>query len=352
MPDDGSVDDVGKWPPAVQATAGTAEPPGGRQIESTDDFIEPLQPYGEWSTMDDYGRVWLPAESSVGPDWQPYTYGHWEETEYGWTWISDFDWGWAPFHYGMWVQCNRGVGWAWVPGTVWSPAWVHWRWGNGYVGWSPYGRHRRYAGWRYVPANRFGSPKPYRHFVPTHRVPTVHTSAHQHSGAPHMINPNVGLVVGPTPGQLARMGTTYVPKSSARHMGALRAPSIVAESRAVRQAQAARAGYYGHTGQAGQASPAFTVPSGGGYGIVRSGGAGGGRSWAGQPRYSAPRYSAPGYSVPRHSLPRYSPPRGSYPRFAPRYSAPRSATPRYSAPRSLSPHPSGGARVMGGFRKR
>jgi hypothetical protein len=28
-------------------------------------------------------------------------------------------------------------GWVWIPGQVWAPAWVVWRWGDGWVGWAP-----------------------------------------------------------------------------------------------------------------------------------------------------------------------------------------------------------------------
>lgn len=56
-------------------------------------------------------------------------------TEYGWTWVSDWDWGWAPFHFGRWAVMT-GLGWGWVPGTQWGPAWVSWRAGGGFVGWA------------------------------------------------------------------------------------------------------------------------------------------------------------------------------------------------------------------------
>jgi len=77
-------------------------------------------------------------------------------TEFGWTWVSDYSWGWAPFHYGRWIVIV-GHGWCWVPGTIWGPAWVAWRAGDGFVGWAPlpprgvsvavtYGGH---SGWRF-----------------------------------------------------------------------------------------------------------------------------------------------------------------------------------------------------------
>ena len=41
-----------------------------------------------------------------------------------------------PFHYGRWVY-DPFDGWLWVPGYVWSPAWVVWRSGGGNIGWFP-----------------------------------------------------------------------------------------------------------------------------------------------------------------------------------------------------------------------
>src|SRR5439155_1194936 len=44
--------------------------------------------------------------------------------------------GWATYHYGRWTRL-RGIGWVWVPGEEWAPAWVSWRTSNDYVGWAP-----------------------------------------------------------------------------------------------------------------------------------------------------------------------------------------------------------------------
>src|SRR5438034_167559 len=40
--------------------------------------------------------------------------------------------------YGRW-NWAVGVGWYWIPGAVWAPAWVSWRYGAGYVSWCPLG---------------------------------------------------------------------------------------------------------------------------------------------------------------------------------------------------------------------
>jgi len=96
-------------------------------------FYNELTPYGRWVYREGYGQVWVPR---VAYGWRPYTTGHWVYTDYGWAWVADEPWGWAAFHYGRWFYDNE-IGWSWVPGTVWAPAWVAWRSGGGYVGWAP-----------------------------------------------------------------------------------------------------------------------------------------------------------------------------------------------------------------------
>ncbi len=99
-------------------------------------FYDELSPYGDWIYDPDYGYVWAPR---AGNDFRPYyTNGRWAMTQYGNTWVSGYDWGWAPFHYGRWTY-NRFYGWVWIPGTTWGPAWVSWRHGGGNYGWAPMG---------------------------------------------------------------------------------------------------------------------------------------------------------------------------------------------------------------------
>jgi uncharacterized protein DUF6600 len=119
-----------------------------------------LDPYGRWTTVPDYGRVWVP---NVAAGWAPYRAGRWVWQPYfGWTWVSYEPWGWAPYHYGRWMP--YGGGWAWWPGPVvaypayypvWSPAYVSFfgfgaggfgvgvgfgfGFGFGHVGWLPCG---------------------------------------------------------------------------------------------------------------------------------------------------------------------------------------------------------------------
>jgi hypothetical protein len=75
-----------------------------------------LNYYGSFSDVDGCGRVWRPYFTSAA--WDPYASGIW--TLYpgsGYSWVSPYPWGWAPFHYGSWLQC--GGGWGWQPGGGW-----------------------------------------------------------------------------------------------------------------------------------------------------------------------------------------------------------------------------------------
>jgi hypothetical protein len=101
-------------------------------------FYDRLQPEGRWFEDDTYGYVWQPGIAERDDNWRPYTDGHWAYTDRGWTWLSNEDFGWATYHYGRWTRV-RGIGWIWVPGNTWAPAWVSWRQTdrNDYVGWAP-----------------------------------------------------------------------------------------------------------------------------------------------------------------------------------------------------------------------
>jgi len=134
-------------------------PPPGSEISSETVFYERLSPYGYWTFVAPYGRVWVP---SVGYGWRPYYYGQWVLTDWGWTFVSDDPWGWAAYHYGRW-NWGVGVGWYWVPGYVWAPAWVSWRYGGGFVTWCPLGPPGvffayRHPGWIAVPERHFTRP--------------------------------------------------------------------------------------------------------------------------------------------------------------------------------------------------
>jgi hypothetical protein len=101
-------------------------------------FYDELSPYGDWIYTSEYGYVWQPYFDRP-EDFRPYSSnGDWVYTEYGWTWVSDYRWGWAPFHYGRWYFDDY-FGWLWIPGNEWAPAWVTWGSYNNYWGWAPLG---------------------------------------------------------------------------------------------------------------------------------------------------------------------------------------------------------------------
>lgn len=98
-------------------------------------FQNELGRYGRWMNHPRFGEVWIYNE----PGFRPYySNGRWDYTEYGWEWISDYDWGWAPFHYGRW-EMDPYYGWIWIPGYEWAPAWVSWSEYGDYYGWAPLG---------------------------------------------------------------------------------------------------------------------------------------------------------------------------------------------------------------------
>lgn len=114
---------------------GAAAPRQGSAAEVTVDvFYNQLEPYGDWIDAGEYGYAWHPRD--VAEDWRPYTDGRWAYTDAGWTWVSEEPYSWAVYHYGRWAQV-ADVGWLWVPGTEWGPAWVSFRRSKRHIGWAP-----------------------------------------------------------------------------------------------------------------------------------------------------------------------------------------------------------------------
>ncbi len=127
-------------PLAVVPTVAPATP-------TLDYFQAQLSPYGQWMDVPGIGAAWVPAAAS-NPLWRPYfDAGHWEYTDAGWYWQSEYPWGEIAFHYGRWIKDARtGFQWAWAPGYDWAPAWVAWRYADadGYMGWAPLPWEARY----------------------------------------------------------------------------------------------------------------------------------------------------------------------------------------------------------------
>jgi hypothetical protein len=144
-------------------------------------FYDQLSPYGDWVDYPSYGYVWVPAGRE---GFRPYgTRGHWIYTEDGWTWVSDYSWGWATFHYGNWFY-DDSYGWMWAPGYEWAPAWVTWGEYGGNYCWAPVGPHVNigvsfasyrppYNYWNFCPRDRITNVNLSRYYVNSHQNTTV-----------------------------------------------------------------------------------------------------------------------------------------------------------------------------------
>lgn len=133
-------------------------------------FFGELRPHGIWVKHPRYRYVFCPR---VNADWRPYTNGRWIWLrDRGWYFKSSEPFAWAVYHYGRWVDDLR-LGWCWVPGTKWAPAWVSWRRSNDYIGWAPLPPERDgfqinievnvgeppEDDWVFVPVRRFVEPE-------------------------------------------------------------------------------------------------------------------------------------------------------------------------------------------------
>jgi hypothetical protein len=163
---------------------------GARPTSGYSTFYTKLEPHGAWLETSDYGYVWQPREAESSRSWRPYTNGRWVYTDAGWTWISEEPFGWATYHYGRWTRL-RGIGWVWVPGDQWAPAWVSWRKSNDYVGWAPLPPEARFDqrtgihNWSdnyydigpdqysFVPTREFGAQRIESTIVPSERNVTI-----------------------------------------------------------------------------------------------------------------------------------------------------------------------------------
>ena len=242
-----------------------------------EDFRSTLDPYGSWVDDPIYGTVWVPSAGVVGDDFAPYqSAGHWDYDDDDYTWVSDYDWGWAPFHYGRWVYAS-GFGWGWIPGRVYAGAWVDWRYGiDGYpyVGWGPMAptwcwRNGYAVGLGFRPGVPYGfartgdlfSPNLHERMVPGGRTGEIASHTRPYVGASPTVNGRVAAnprVGGPSPQVLG------IPASQIAHGGSTNRG--IAQARAFAHASSARA-LGAHAPQA-RSSGAFAY--GRSYGFARS----------------------------------------------------------------------------------
>jgi hypothetical protein len=62
--------------------------------------------------------------------------------------VSDEPWAYVAYHHGRW-NWSLGLGWCWIPGVNYSPAWVAWNYTPGYCGWAPLGYYNTPCHWGY-----------------------------------------------------------------------------------------------------------------------------------------------------------------------------------------------------------
>ncbi|WP_243303916.1 FecR family protein [Geothrix oryzisoli] len=109
-------------------------------------YADDLDGHGRWVQSSEFGWVWQP--DGVAEDWRPYCEGRWAPYSGGMTWISDEPWAYVAYHHGRW-HWSLGVGWFWIPGIYYSPAWVAWNYTPGYYGWAPLGYYNTPCHWGY-----------------------------------------------------------------------------------------------------------------------------------------------------------------------------------------------------------
>jgi hypothetical protein len=90
--------------------------------------------------------VWRPATELLNkeikesgeepPPYVPYNNGQWLYTDEGWYFKGETPQKEITSHYGRWAQ-DPNLGYVWLPGKTFSPAWVEWRENTDYVAWAP-----------------------------------------------------------------------------------------------------------------------------------------------------------------------------------------------------------------------
>jgi hypothetical protein len=92
-----------------------------------------LGAYGNYYNVAGYGTVWQPY--GMMPGWDPFSNGVWGfYPGMGYTWISSYPWGWAPYRYGQWNYLSS-YGWFWAPGSNFNTFNVGPRFGTVPAGW-------------------------------------------------------------------------------------------------------------------------------------------------------------------------------------------------------------------------
>jgi hypothetical protein len=101
------------------------------------EFEQILAAYGTFQQHARYGQVWIPANEVAPVGWRPYPHCNWVyDRKLGWFYDDKTTWGKIVHHYGRWAH-DETLGWVWVKGEEFSPAWVVWRTSDTWAGWAP-----------------------------------------------------------------------------------------------------------------------------------------------------------------------------------------------------------------------
>ncbi len=126
--------------PSILPGSALAQPETAPRASTPDEPVQPevrsvLAQYGRFIQHAGYGEVWVPTVTPEG--WHPYPPCGWVKTrQYGWYYDDKTPWGQIVHHYGRWFW-DQQIGWAWDPGSEFSPGWVVWRSNREWVGWAP-----------------------------------------------------------------------------------------------------------------------------------------------------------------------------------------------------------------------
>ncbi len=122
-----------KWSGTALASAPAAE----AEDPTIAAFRETLAHYGTFQAHARYGEVWVPSQETVPLGWHPYEPCNWIYTkDLGWYYDDRSAWGKIVHHHGRWAH-DASLGWVWIAGAEFSPAWVVWRTSETHVGWAP-----------------------------------------------------------------------------------------------------------------------------------------------------------------------------------------------------------------------
>ncbi len=173
-------DDFDSWNDRRAKDAGYSGYSSARYLnEGYEDYESELSRNGRWRYNSSFSSyIWIPY--NIGSTWRPYYNGRWVwNPHYGNVWSSYDSWGWYTHHYGRW-HWEVGMGWYWIPGYRWSPAWVSWFGDDNYYGWSPLSWWNRPI---VIYNNRWYRDYSYRHGVPYRSWSTIIIKKnHLHAG--------------------------------------------------------------------------------------------------------------------------------------------------------------------------